>query len=261
MSCNVRQPDGDDGANNWEYRKDLLLETLLDNAPDVIGAQELFQEQAAYLVAGASQYSWFGTGRFGDTRDKHVGIFYRTGRLRPVARGDFWLSDTPEVPGSSSWEIIRPRQVTWGLFETAWGTRFQIFNTHFPYRKVEQEARRKTAELILSRIGALDPALPVILTADFNSPAGAEIYEMLTRALQDAWTAATWRKGPEGTLNGFGKVREERRIDWILFRAPWTVREAETVVVSRNGIYPSDHYPVAAAFDIPDAIPDGPGAA
>jgi endonuclease/exonuclease/phosphatase family metal-dependent hydrolase len=246
MSINVRQPDRDDGPNNWEYRKDLLLETILRFRPDVIGTQELFLLQAEFLTAGAPQYA----GRFGDDRDKHVGIFYRKDTLRLLGNGDFWISETPEIAGSSSWEIIRPRQVTWGLFETACSARFQMFNTHFPYRKVEQEARWKTAELILGRIAALDPALPVILTADFNSPAGGEIHELLTRCLRDAWLETQRRIGPEGTLNGFGKLSGDRRIDWILFRAPWLVRHMETAAGSRDGLYPSDHYPVVAEFEI-----------
>jgi endonuclease/exonuclease/phosphatase family metal-dependent hydrolase len=250
MSINVRQPDRDDGPNNWEYRKGLLLETILHFRPDVIGTQELFPLQAEFLTAGAPQYAWFGTGRFGDGCDKHVGIFYRWNALRLLDRGDFWLSETPDLPGSSSWEIIRPRQVTWGLFETAWCARFHMFNTHFPSRKVEQEARWKTAELILARISALDPALPVIVSADFNSPAGGEIHELLTRYLRDAWLETQRRIGPEGTLNGFGKLSGDRRIDWILFRAPWLVRHVETVALSRNGVYPSDHYPVVAEFEI-----------
>jgi len=249
MTFNVRQPDGHDGANNWEFRKDLLLELIVDRRPDLIGTQELFVTQAEFLLYGAPEYAWFGTGRFGDTRDKHVGIFYRKDYLRQIDGGTFWLSETPEVPGTSSWQIIKPRQATWGIFEAAGGLRFQIFNTHFPYRKVELEARRKTAELMLRRIAALEPHLPVLVTADFNSPVSGEIYQLLTGCLQDAWTAAVRRTGPTGTLHGFGRINDDRRIDWILFRAPWNVREIETVVRNRGEVYPSDHHPVMAVFE------------
>ena len=249
MSCNVRQPDLDDGANCWERRKDLLIEVIQGSRPDLVGAQELFTIQADCIVGRAPQYSWFGTGRFGDARDKHVGIFYRRDLLRPLTTGDFWLSETPEIPGSSSWDIIRPRQATWGLFETPWGLRFHMLNTHFPYRKAEEGVRRQTATLLLRRIGALDANLPVILTADFNADAGGEIYQMLSPVLRDAWTAAHRRTGPEATFHGFGRAAGRRRVDWILFRGPWTVREAETVTRSRDGVYPSDHYPILAEFE------------
>jgi endonuclease/exonuclease/phosphatase family metal-dependent hydrolase len=173
MTLNVRQPGQDDGLNCWENRRNFLVETILSAAPDLIGTQELFTLQAEFILDTAPQYDWFGTGRFGDTRDKHVGIFYRPDSLKLMARGDFWLSETPEVAGSSSWDIIRPRQVTWGCFQPLDGERFYHFNTHFPYRPVEQEARRRTAALLLTKIGDV---FPTILTGDFNSPADGEVY-------------------------------------------------------------------------------------
>jgi hypothetical protein len=121
MSFNVRQPDQEDGVNAWENRRDLLVETILEKDPDLIGTQELFNMQAEHILAGAPQYDWFGSGRFGDTRDKHVGIFYRKASLRLISHGDFWLSGTPDEPGSSSWEIIRPRQVTLGPVRNSLG--------------------------------------------------------------------------------------------------------------------------------------------
>src|SRR5262249_28263715 len=152
MTFNVRQPDLDDGLDGWESRRDLLVDTILETDPDVIGTQELFLLQAEYIQQRASQYEWFGQGRFGDHEDKDVGIFYRRERLRVTSHGDVWLSETPDVPGSSSWDIIRPRQLTWGEFEADDVGRFHVFNTHFPYRSVEQEARLNTARLITARL-------------------------------------------------------------------------------------------------------------
>ncbi len=246
MTLNVRQPDKDDGENNWANRRNLLVETILDADPHLIGTQELFAEQAADILERAQGYNFFGSGRFGDDRDKHVAIFYKTAELTPIATGDFWLSETPEVPGSSSWDIIRPRHVTWGEFETKTGLRFHHFNTHFPYRREEAEARRKTAELLISRVGTLEP---VVITADFNSAAPGEIHSTLTDHFQDAWLGAERRIGPDGTLNGFGRITEPRRIDWILYRAPWSAAEVSTIAVMDGAIYPSDHWPVMARFE------------
>ena len=255
MTFNVRQPDQDDGENNWTNRRDLLVETILEKDPDVIGTQELFVLQADYIRERAPQYAWFGAGRFGDHEDKHVGVFYKKDRLRLASHGDVWLSETPDVPGSSSWDIIRPRQLTWGAFEGDGIGSFTVFNTHFPYRAVEDEARRKTARLIRSRLAALRLTVPVVLTADFNSPAGGEIYQLLSSELRDAWCDAAVRRGPDGTLNFFGrKGPSDRRIDWILYRGPWRVVDAETVTNARDGRYPSDHFPVVATFDTANSL-------
>jgi endonuclease/exonuclease/phosphatase family metal-dependent hydrolase len=253
MTLNVRQPDADDGPNSWQERRDLLVETILEQDPDVIGTQELFLLQAEYITKRAPHYEWFGRGRFGDHEDKHVAIFYKKDRLRLRSHGDFWLSDSPETPGSSSWDIIRPRQLTWGTLEADGVGCFHVLNTHFPYRAVEQEARRQTALLIKTRMSGISRLAPVILTADFNSPAGGEVYQLLCEELHDAWCTAAARTGPEGTLHGFGTRISERRIDWILYRGPWRVLEAETVTWNRDGRYPSDHFPVVVTFDASNA--------
>src|SRR5215813_13127963 len=210
MTCNVRQPDKDDGPDCWDVRKDVLIDVILDRYPDVIGTQELFLQQAEYILARAPQYAWFGSGRFGDHTDKHVGIFYEKDRLRLESHGDLWLSETPDVPGSSSWDIIRPRHLTWGAFDAEDFGRFTLFNTHFPHRPVEQEARRRTALLVRERVAAAAHAGPAIVTADFNAPAGGEIHRLLASDFRDAWCDARVRTGPEGTLNGFGKVSSSR---------------------------------------------------
>src|SRR5215475_12163355 len=254
MTFNVRQPDQDDGPNGWEHRRDLLVDTILECDPDVIGTQELFLLQAEYIERRASRYDWFGLGRFGNHEDKHVGIFYRKNRFALASHGDLWLSETPHLPGSSSWDIIRPRQLTWGTFEADDVGRFHVFNTHFPYRAVEHDARLQTARLIIARLGMLPPSEPIVLTADFNAPAGGDVHQRLSECFRDAWCDAPLRLGPDGTLNGFGRHTSDRRIDWILYRGPWRVIDAETVTSRRDGRYPSDHFPVVATFDTTDRL-------
>ena len=70
-----------------------------------------------------------------------MGVFYCKDTLRLLANGDFWLSETPELPGSFVLGNHPAAAGALGSFETACVARFQMFNTHFPYRKVKQEAR------------------------------------------------------------------------------------------------------------------------
>jgi endonuclease/exonuclease/phosphatase family metal-dependent hydrolase len=251
MTFNVRQPDQDDGPDAWEFRRELLVETIVERDADVIGTQELFTQQAAFIQSHAPHYRWFGVGRYGDDRDKHVGIFYRADRVSLLAHGDVWLSETPEVAGSSSWDIIRPRQLTWGAFGAVGVGTFYVLNTHFPYRPVEEAARHHTADLIVRQAGAIASNVPVVVTADFNAAAGGDVYRRLAPHFRDAWCDAPARVGPHGTLNAFGRrPPTDRRIDWILHRSSWRVRDVETVVTTRDGRYPSDHFPVVATFEV-----------
>lgn len=252
MSFNVRLPSDADGPDRWERRRASMVRTIREQQPDVIGTQELYALQAEYLVARLPEYAWFGRGRSGGggDDDERMGVFYRHDRLRVIESGDFWLSDTPDMPGSISWDHPYPRMVTWALFERIGdGRRFHLLNTHLPYREQDDEARLRGALAILQRLRALPDDVPVVLTGDFNALPESCTHAQLTALLQDAWTAAARREGPDGTFHAF-TGQPQRRIDWILFRGLRT-DAVRTVVGQENGRYPSDHFPVVADFTWP----------
>jgi endonuclease/exonuclease/phosphatase family metal-dependent hydrolase len=249
MTFNIRLLTKDDGPNNWDTRRDIAVQMLRAEAPDVIGTQELFKRQGDDLVARLPEYEWFGEGRRGGHDDEHMGVFYRKERLRVRESGNFWLSDTPEVPGSITWGNIYPRMVTWARFERiADGATFTLYNTHLPYREEDEPIRIRCVELILSRLDRLPPGERVILTGDFNTPPESGVHAMLAVRFTDAWTAARIRSGPEATFHDF-TGQAKRRIDWIMSRG-LEARAVKTVTTQRQGRYPSDHFPVIAQFDL-----------
>ena len=243
MSFNVRLPVESDGPNRWEARRALATKLIRDADPDVIGTQELHKPQGDYLISQLPDYAWFGISRRGDDSDEHMGVFYRRDRLRVLESGNFWLSDTPDVPGSISWGHPLPRMVTWALFQRiADGRRFYLFNTHLPYREEDEDARTRGTRLLMSRIAALPSEVPVVVTGDFNTTPGSPAHAAATTALQDAWTSAARRSGPEGTFHGF-TGQPEQRIDWVLVRG-FEVRSASTLDGNEAGRFPSDHFPL-----------------
>jgi endonuclease/exonuclease/phosphatase family metal-dependent hydrolase len=248
MTFNVRWPSSDDGVNQWDARRDLVVEMLRAEDPDVIGTQELYKRQGDELVARLPELTWFGESRKGSTEDEHMGVFYRKDRLKVLESGNFWLSDTPDVPGSRTWGNLFPRLVTWARFERiADGLTFTFYNTHLPYRDIDEDARIRGAQLILARLKALPGNEIVIVVGDFNAPPESRVYSTLTGAFTDAWTASAKRSGPEGTFHGF-TGKPERRIDWILFRGLEPV-SVETVTTNKAPRFTSDHFPVIAEFE------------
>jgi endonuclease/exonuclease/phosphatase family metal-dependent hydrolase len=138
--------------------------------------------------------------------------------------------------------------VTWGRLRQTAGSDILILNTHLPYGRGADEARRQSALVLLQTIAKLPLDLPLFLTGDFNAPVGGEVYAQLTETLADAWITASERVGPEGTFHGFGRFKGTRRLDWILHRNAGRTLTAETITNTANGQYPSDHYPVCATF-------------
>jgi endonuclease/exonuclease/phosphatase family metal-dependent hydrolase len=244
MTFNVRVP-ADTGMNAWTHRRDLMVQVIKAEHPDLLGTQELTEEQGENLAAHLPGYAWFGQGRDGGTKGEHMGVFYRTDRLTVVRSGDFWLSDTPEVPGSRTWGQPYPRMVTWARFRRRdGGGSFDYFYTHFPYRAEDVHARMLSANEILQRIGKLPSDTRVILAGDFNCAPDAPVHAELTRGLQDAWVTAASRSGPAKTFHNF-TGKPDRRIDWILSRG-FKAIAVHTITTHEGMRYPSDHFPVVA---------------
>ena len=221
MSFNLRFGTARDGEDSWDHRRDRLVDTIRRQNPDIIGTQECLDFQAEYIVQQLPDYRWFGIGRDKDGSGEMTAILYKKDALVPVATGNFWLSETPEVPGSMSWDTSLTRLVTWiRFYHPQSGVFFYHFNTHFDHRG--GEARAQSAALIAKRIAELGDKSPVVLTGDFNSDGDTTApWETLTASgLRDAWVSAGNKKGPRATWCAFKAPEPDgNRIDWI-FASP-----------------------------------------
>src|SRR6202008_3873328 len=119
------------GPNSWPRRRPVLAELLAAEQPTVLGTQEGLHGQLLDIAADlADHYDRSGQGRAGGTSDEHCAIFFDTRRLDPVESGDFWLSDTPDVPGSRSWGNRNIRMATWVRFtDRRTGGELMVLNT------------------------------------------------------------------------------------------------------------------------------------
>ena len=239
------------GPNAWRKRRPLMAELLNAESPTVLGTQEGLYAQLCDIGHDLpDHYDWIGEGRAGGVADEYCAIFFDTRRLTAEQSGHFWLSDTPEVPGSRSWGNTNIRMATWiRLRDKRTGGELAVFNTHFDH--VSEQARVRGAELVRDRVNALPPEVSVILTGDFNAPAEhAAAYSILTGGadLTDTWTAAAEHASPlHATWHGYHQlIPGGPRIDWLLVRGNLTVPAAGINTYSRDGRFPSDHLPIQA---------------
>ena len=249
MSFNIRFGTADDGPDSWPYRKAMVADMIIQYMPDIIGTQETLEFQADYLEKVLPEYRWFGVGRQADLMDEHTAFLYNHETVRPVKIGNFWLSETPHVPGSQSWDSALPRMVTWARFYHLDSQEMvTVYNTHFDHRG--QEAREESSALIRDRVEEHAEDESVIVLGDFNAQAEEDRpWEILVEEsrLDDAWLTAVETEGPEGTWSAFAPPEpDSRRIDWILVDRHFNVDLCETVLYNQDGRYPSDHYPVYA---------------
>lgn len=241
--------------NSWTARRPVVRDCLRQLAPDLIGTQEGLHQQLKDIAADLPDYDWIGTGRDGGNTGEFMAIFYRRDRFEALATNHFWLSDTPEVVASSTWGNTCKRMVTWVRFrERSSGREFYFWNTHFDHEV--EAARQKGAALIRERVEALKSDLPIVLTGDFNCAAGrSQAFDTLVKegGFTDTWSAARMRVNePLNSFHGYQTPKTNGvRIDWVLVRGAATVDKTEVVNFSKDGQYPSDHFPVAAWLSLP----------
>lgn len=249
MTYNLRFP-ADDPGHYWHERRPAMAALLNRERPTVIGTQEGRHRQLRDIAADLGPgYTWLGVGREGGSHGEFAAVFHDTGRLDTLEYFDLWLSDTPNVIGSTTWGNRTPRMATWVRFaDRLSGRQFVIINTHLD-NHVEY-ARRRGAELLAEAVAAFGD-LPTVVTGDFNS--AAETGDPYTRlvsetTLTDAWLAAERQLTP--AYGTFGDYREPtvggRRIDWILTSPHFTAELAAINPSQVDGRYPSDHLPVQA---------------
>ena len=63
-----------------------------------------------------------------------MAVFFKRERFEPLEFDHYWLSDTPNVVGSSSWGNTVVRMVTWIRFlDKAADRELYVVNTHFDH--------------------------------------------------------------------------------------------------------------------------------
>lgn len=244
MSYNLRYDTPADGPYAWPKRAAAVRWVWEHVDADVVGIQEGLPHQLDDLLTWTRGYAYVGRGRNADGGGEHVAIFYKREALECVEHGDFWLSDTPERPGSRTFGNRLPRMATWARLRDGAGREWLVVNTHLDHES--EEARVKGAALIAAFVAERAHDLPVVVTGDLNAgPDSPAVRTFLENGLVDVFR----KLGADGlTVHGY-KDEPSARIDYILAtpvlhaRGAWTVREKPF------GIYPSDHYPIYADLE------------
>jgi len=251
MTFNIRLNIKSDSLNAWPYRKDNAASQIKFHKVHVLGVQEALHDQMMDLSQSLSQYKYVGVGRDdGKTKGEYSAIFYDSTRLRLLGSSTFWLSLTPEIAGSKSWDAAITRIVTWAKFKDAASKKtFFVFNTHFDH--IGKEARRESAKLLKQKVKEIVGNNPVIVMGDFNSKPSDEPIKVLIDAndpgkfIDTKAISITPHYGPQGTFNAFtSKETDNEPIDFIFLKGKWKVLQHATLSQTWGGRFSSDHFPV-----------------
>ena len=247
---NMRVILAEDSAERaFPERKPFILKRIADYDFDIIGAQEVNDEMKASLMEDLSEtYSVIGEGRRADRKGEGTPIFYKTSRFDLLDWGSFWLSKTPDIPGSKDWDASIERIATWSKFlDKTTGKKFFYINTHFDHKG--PESRTMAAKILLDKARELHDGLPVFFTGDLNTWSATEPIAILSdnELVKDSYTssetAPTGRKSP---YYGFDFDRQDSdRGDYIFVPKDALVHSYACIDDDlRDRQYSSDHCPV-----------------
>ena len=250
MTYNIRYDNPGDGPNRWDLRKEKVFSLLEKHDADIIGVQEALHHQLEDIRENVNDYEYFGAGRDdGKQKGEYSAVFIRKNRFDILEQNTFWLSKTPEVPGSKDWDAAITRVVTWGrLKDKKSGEVFLMINTHFDH--VGKESRKNSAALLKEKAAALAKDLPVIITGDFNFTRERPPYEVMMDPSNIRLIDAAGTDSP-GTACGFQVgARPCSAIDYIFYTSRWKADNYRVIQDHDGKYYPSDHLPVMVTLSL-----------
>jgi endonuclease/exonuclease/phosphatase family metal-dependent hydrolase len=204
------------GYENWEDRRQSLVDMVIADFPDVIGTQEMrYREIPNYLnkwLAPAGYASFpettLGLPSYRDPYDvvlygqplegRHWQnwLYYKADKFEKIDGGQIALREAPEV------SFINQRSVNWlHLKDKGTGAEFVVMNTHWQPGPKRQKQREIEAAHMKEFILSFPEELPVVAIGDFNAHSDAPEIQMLIS---------------DGLLEE--AVKRERHIDHIMQR-------------------------------------------
>ena len=247
ITFNIRFDNPRDSINAWPNRAPLVAGFINDQIPDLLGMQEVLWHQYLYLDSALTGYGSVAAGRDdGMQQGEACPVFYRLGRFSPVASGTFWLSATPDLPGSVGWGAALTRIATWvSLYDKTVKDTLLYMNTHFDH--ISDSARVMSSGVLLEKLKELAGDNNFVITGDFNAPPESLAIARMTEggyAVDSHTVSETPPAGETYTFNGWKDTAGEGRIDYVFVRNGMKVLSHETFKIIEDGVFISDHWPV-----------------
>jgi len=252
ICSNIRFDMEKDGAHRWVHRAPILSELINGYLPDLVATQEGLRPQLYDLRDRLQNLTLVDGHRPWIADRMYPCLFFNAEKFKLIDSGDIWLSETPDIAGTSSFDSAYPRLCTWAILEDIKVQKRFIFTTthldHVLESTRESQALVLASELLKIKV---EHNLPMILCGDFNDDPKSKARKIIAEnlILIDHWSK--FQKEEFISFHKWGKIPEDgARIDWIL-----TDKKIECLKLSFDtrcveGLYPSDHYPLIGEFTI-----------
>ena len=276
MNYNIRNSQGDRKTeNDWKARQVDFAHVIERENPDLLALQEVLPDQRQWLERRFADFTFSGEGRNADRKSGESSpVAFRKSRFELIKDGTFWLSETPDEPGSKSWDAALPRICSYVVLkDKETGGTFSFANTHTDHKS--ERAREKGMLLVIERMNEFGKGAPIIFTGDHNCLEFEKPALAVKKILKDSlYLSATAPQGPWRTCTHWAwrdkettiaealkkpvrarskKGDDAEHIDYIYVSPGTKVFDYRIVDSPRPGkkLYPSDHFPSVTTIKLP----------
>ncbi len=247
LQFNIQTENGNPAP--FEHRAGMFRKLIDDLMPDVAGMQEVTTAWRKWLDDKVFNGSYAGVGEARTEGGEANPVYYRKDKFKLIDSGTFWLSDVPDLPGSSFEGANYPRICTWVLLkDRSTGVEFAHLNTHLDHNGSNDSSagntiRKRQAGVIVEFTQRFKD-IPVFVSGDMNS-------RMTTGkgnigAVYQLFTGSASVTGADG--NTYSLKLADSRMD-----APVTVDENHTATMTHyydesNASYDPGREPIDYVF-------------
>lgn len=250
ITYNIRLDVASDGINQWGKRLSNIEGLVRKSNPDILCVQEALYNQMSDLETMLPEYFYVGVGRDdGFKMGEFSAIFFKKNSFELLSSNTFWLSPTPEIPGSKGWDAAITRICSYGQVKIkSSGKTLFVFNTHFDH--IGEKARKESAKLIIQKVAEIAKDSAVILTGDFNSDPNTKAFKTIVKnrvhPMKDSYVKSN---EPDCTFTGF-EVSSGicKHIDFIFYDKSFEQKSYQIIRDNNGAYYPSDHLPVESVL-------------
>lgn len=214
------------------------------NNLDILGTQEGLFEMLSRLKDDLPDYEVVGKPRSEHKKEaEYSAIFINQKRYEILRSGDFWLSKTPDVPASRSWDSRYPRLCTWvELKDKTDNSRIFAFNAHYDH--LGFYSRIQSTKIILDRVKEIAGKEKVILMGDFNTEVDSSALDLYSQYFSEARSSS--RSQPKGhTRSFYFGIIDHIYLSPSLKTCSYEIMEPK----SPDNKQLSDHWPVVVGID------------
>jgi endonuclease/exonuclease/phosphatase family metal-dependent hydrolase len=248
VTFNLRFDTPNDGEFAFSYRKEEVIRRIQMEKPDIVGFQEMRDEMQVYMEDHMPGYYWVGHGRTAELGGEYCPIAFRKDKFKMRAFECFWLSDTPNVPGSRfAVQGSHPRVcnvIT--LYSIEDKKSFRVWNLHLD--NATMEGRRDGLKVVVEKSLAVNAVekLPNFIIGDFNAEPGWE--EMKAIESVSEYTDVTAHI--LHTFHDYYRNERLEKIDYIYIDEKIKAISCNIWDTEEGHICLSDHFPIELVCEL-----------